>query len=155
MTVLQTRVNGVNKANAFANQLSPRLVALFTSFVGQKIEKVDGPLLAKIQKLVDALNLPNGDISVYRHQNNYSLAYTVKSCEVFPAQGYGHAYYFEQTIYIGDMKNGVLTALKQPEPLKTDYTVETIEAARETYKKAKAAADNAQSALYPFGEYDR
>jgi hypothetical protein len=150
-TVLETRVKGVNKANAFANELWPRLVAVFAPFVGQKIEKVDGPLLAKIQKLVDALNLPNGDIHVYRHVSNYSLAYTVKTCECTN----GIAHYFEQTLYIGKMNNGVLVELKELEPFKTDYTAENVLKAREAYKVAKEAADKAQSALYPFGEYDR
>jgi len=156
---LETRVRGVNRANEYANALWPRLIAVFTPFVGEKIEKADGTLLLKVQKLVDALKLPNcatPNIMVYRHNSNYNLAYTVKTDETYSVDGrYGHAYYHETTIYLGKMDCGVLTQLDAAETFKTDYTAAEVIANREAYKAAKAAADAAQSKLYPFGEYDR
>ncbi len=150
--VLATRVRGVNNANAYANELWPKLTAVFAPFVGHKIETAPGPLKAKIDKLVKELNLPNTvPLSVYRHVSNYSLAYTVKTCEACN----NIAYYFEQTLYIGDMRDGVLLKLNELRPFKTNYNAAHVIQARETYQKAKRAADDAQAALYPFGEYDR
>lgn len=150
--VLEARVRGVNRANAFANELYPKLVALFTPFIGQKILKADGTLLAKIQKQVDDLGiLGPHEPHVYRYSSAYSLVYTVKTCEDFN----GHAYYHENSVYVGHLDNGVLTGLYDQNHRQTNYTADKVIAARQAYEKAKKAADEAEIALHPFGEYDR
>lgn len=150
--VLETRVRGVNAANHFANLLYPKLLSVFGNFVGEKIEKVGGGLLQKVQNEVNALGLPNTvKLSVYRYASNYSLVYVVKTCETLD----GGAYYHETSVYVGEMSNGVLTKITPAPNFKTDYSAETVKAAREAYETAKKAADAAHSALFPFGEYDR
>lgn len=150
--VLEARVRGVNAANDYANKLYPRLLSIFANFVGEKIEKVDGDLLLKVKKGVDSLGLENTPkLHVYRHRSNYSLAYTVKTCEVVD----GGAYYHETTVYVGDMSNGVLTKILPAPAFKTDYKAVDVAAARLVYDLACKAASEAQSALFPFGEYDR
>ena len=150
--VLEARVRGVNRANAFANELYPKLVALFTPLIGQKILKADGTLLAKIQKQVDDLGvLGRHEPHVYRYNSPYSLVYTVKTCE----DCNGHAYYYETSVYVAHLDNGVLTGLYDQDLRQTNYSADKVIAAREAYEKAKKAADEAQSALHPFGEYDR
>lgn len=150
--ILEARVRGVNAANHFANLLYPKLLSVFGNFVGEKIEKVGGGLMQKVQNGINALGLPNTvRLSVYRYASNYSLVYVVKTCETVD----GGAYYHETSVYVGDMNNGVLTKILPAPTFKTDYKAEDVKAARETYEAAKKAADAAQSALFPFGEYDR
>ena len=150
--ILEARVKGVNAANAFANELYPRLVSVFGSFIGEKITKVDGDLMQKVVKGIESLAFPNTvKISVYRYRSDYSIVYVVKTCE----QVDGIAYYHESSVYVGEMSNGVLTKLCNPPALKTDYNADVVAGLRVKHEAAKKAASEAESALFPFGEYDR
>lgn len=146
------KVKAVNKAHGYANKLCADLQATFAPLVGQKIEKADGGLLAKVAKLLP--EFPHSpSLHVYRYISNYSLAWSVKTCEHI-ADTCGCLYY-DVTVYVGDMRDGVLVKLSDPCVFRTDYTVAEVDAKREAYRAAKSAAGAAQSALYPFGEYDR
>jgi hypothetical protein len=155
---LAIRVRGVNKANARANKLYDELIPIFKPLVGKPLFKVTGGLFEKYKKLVPDFPYGHGLPQIYRNSSNYSLSYTVKTWEAEPSNIPGHSdigYYHETTVYIGDLQNGVLTKLYDPPNFKTDYNAADIAAKREAYQKAKEAADKAQSALFPFGEYDR
>jgi len=153
--VLEARVAGVNEAHDYANKLWPKLAAVFEPLVGQKIEKVDGGLLEKVKKQLP--ELPNTvAISVNRYHSNYSLSWTVKTCKsVKQPDGYGHAYYYERSVTVGELRHGVLTKLVEQPHFKTDYNAKDILAKREAFKAAEKVYDEAKSALFPFGEYDR
>lgn len=153
---LAAKVAAVNAANKLAVELYPKLREVFEPFVGQKIEKADGTLLAKIAKLMPEFPCTPG-LHVYKYGSDYSLAWCVKTCESSSGRtgDYQIANYHETMVYVGNIKNGVLVDFYKAPELRTDYTVEAVEAAREAYKKAKQAADDAQSKLHPFGEYDR
>lgn len=146
---LIARVNGVNLANHCANVYGPEIVKVFQKYLGEKIEKVDGKLLSKIQKEVD--DLPKSEATIYRYGSDYNLIYCFKTCTTVN----GHAYYHETSVYIGEIRNGVLTKINNLPHFKTDYRAEDVHAAREKYQKAKQVADAALNDLYPFGEYDR
>ena len=145
----EAHVRAVNMANAAAIELYPKLAELFRPLVGTKIEKVDGTLLAKI-----AMTLPEFPctpaLHVYKHTSNYSLAWSVKTCVSIP----GYCVYYEATVYVGNMRNGVLTELSKPFSARTDYTADEVIQKRDVYEKAKQAADDARSDLFPFGERD-
>jgi hypothetical protein len=82
----------------------------------------------------------------------------VKTSESVPVgrPTYGHAYYYEVTFYVGELTGDVLKNITTNETgFPTDYTVEQVEANRETFKVAQKAFESARSALYPFGEFDR
>lgn len=143
------KVAAVNKANAYALELYKKLVPIFEPLVGSMIEKKDGSLLAKVEKLLPEFKF-TPQLHVYKHRSDYSLAWCVKTCEVVA----GCATYHEVTVYIGDMSNGVLTKITPPAERRTDYTVEEIVKKREAYEKAKKIADDAKGELFPFGEYD-
>lgn len=150
---LEARVRCVNKVNAHANELYPKLVELFQPLVGCKINKVDGSFLKKIQEEVRAL-VKNDEFHVYRYNSRYSLVFTVKSDEVVD----GHAYYHEISVYVGKMSYEDPAVLEKLEPwttLKTDYSVDTVMVLRKAHKEAKQKVSDAESALHPFGEYDR
>jgi hypothetical protein len=151
-TELEARVRGVNAANQYANDLHSRLVAVFRPFVGQKILTAPGDLLARIKRLVDALDLPSTPrLHVYRDRSDYCLRYVVKSCESDGKCGH----YYEASVSVGELDHGRLTSLIDAPQYRTDYVAAEVVAARETYKEAKRVADEARSALYPFGESDR
>lgn len=148
---LEAKVMAANSCRDFANRLFPRMKNLFEPFIGQQIFKMDGPLMAKFQKLVDTLDLPNTvDLQVYRHVSDYSLAWTVKSC----AHTNGHAYYDYVTVYVGDVEQRVLKAMCTAPEFRTDYTAEKVREARKRVEKAKKELSDANGELFPFGEYD-
>ena len=147
---LAAKVKATNKANAYAMEIHPQLCAVFAPFVGQKIEKVDGSLLAKIAKLMPKF-IDGVPLHVYRYNSNYSLMYVVKTCEMIPPHG---CTYYEASCYVGEMRDGVLIKLCDAPKLRTDYTVEEVKANRAAYKAAQQLADDAKGKLHPFGEYD-
>jgi len=157
--LLAAKVKATNAANAYAMELWDKLSGVFAPFVGKKIEKADGCLLAKIGKLLPML--PNSvSLGVYRYRSAYSLMYVVKTCESIPPQignlheDYGCTYY-EASCYVGEMRDGVLLKLCDRPTLRADYTAKEVTANRAAYAAAKKIADEAQGKLHPFGEYDR
>jgi hypothetical protein len=147
---LAAKVKAQNRANQFANELYPKLVKVFEPFIGQKVLKADGTVLAKIQSQFPELPSTPG-LHVYPGHSNYSLRWIVRTSE---QESDYTCLYAESTLYVGDMKNAILASLYPPVHYRTDYTVEEIESLREAYVLAKRAADNAFSALHPFGEND-
>lgn len=163
-TPLAAKVAAANNAHAYALKLYPALADFFADFVGVKIEKVDGTLLKKIadalEKVFPETGVPSTRLHVYRHTSNYSLAWTVKACESSPGKNsrpgdeYQIANYYEITVYIGDMRDGVLTKISNPPTLRTDYTVEHVNECFAAVKAAEKALSDARSALWPFKESD-
>lgn len=150
---LAARVRAVNRCYKIANERYPVLLAHFRQFVGQKIETNEGNLTAKVGKKLPTFKDEKIGDGFFRYRSNYSLAWTVKTCE--QVEDTSGCVYYETTFYVGKMDNGVLTALEEGRTdSPTDYKVETVVAARKAYRIAKEAADEAQGKLHPFGEYD-
>jgi hypothetical protein len=151
-------VKGVNKANAYANELFPRLKEAFAPFVGKPIKTKAGAATAKVSAMVEKLNLPNNNgLQVYKHLTDYYAYFYVKTCVTYEGidGGYG-CFYYEVGVPIGPVDHGILTALEsRPFSCKADYKASDIEAARVKFKEAEKLADEAKSALHPFGEFDR
>lgn len=149
---LAARVKALNKANEIANEIFPKLQSIFKPYIGQKIIKGDGTLLAKIVEKV--VILPNtGTLRITRPRNDYTLRWAVSVCEHFCETT---VVYEEAQVYVGDVSGGILERLAVDSlNLRTDYTVEEVEQKRETYREAKKVADTAFSALCPFDEFDR
>ncbi len=159
---LPAAVEATNEANRRAMVLQTRLLAFFQSYVGKKVKKVDGTLLAKIQA---DLNEYLGDVSptssvytcrsatssvhICRSRSDYSLDWMVKV-----SKSYGEGVtYASACAFVGELRNGVLVKLGNPVVLKTDYTVEGVRAARQKAADLKRAYDDARGACYPFGEW--
>ena len=152
---LAARVRAVNRANEFGRGLFVALTNIFEPLVGQKILKADGTLLEKFKKLLPPLPCTDG-LHVYRHSSNYSLAWTVKTCEQI--KDTHNCVYHEVVVYVGDLRGQLLEKLVthqfDEKTYRTDYTADEVKAKRAAYDEAKRLADEARSALYPFGEYD-
>lgn len=152
--ILETRVKGVNNAHQYGNELYHILVKVFKPFIGQKVIRKTGGLIKKIQDIIDSLDLPHSvPIQVYRKSySDYSLSYVVKTCQTLNQT----AYYYEVSVYIGNIENGILKDINYPFPdFKTDFKAKTIQENRKLYKELQEKADKAKSALFPFDTYDR
>ncbi len=148
---LIAKVRAVNAANAYANELYEKLKDVFVNFIGDRIEKANGELFEKVKKcLPKFINTHN--LSVYRHMGNYALVYVVKSCEMIPSEE--SCIYHETSLYVGEMRDGVLVKLCSSPNNRIDYTVNNVREKRLEYEKAKKIMDAAKNELYPFGEYD-
>ena len=147
---LELRVAAVNAAHAYANELYTKLAPIFEQFVNQKVKKADGDLLEKIKKLLPVFP-SDSHVHVQRNSSVYSLSWSVRVTTW--NNGNVHKSH-EATAYIADLSNGILTRIYNAPELRTNYSVEQVQAAREAYEVAKKAADQAQSDLFPFGEWD-
>lgn len=145
---LAAKVRAVNAAHAEANRIFPILQEFFKPYVGQQVLLQGGGLLKKIKNKLPKFE----NLHVFMDSNTrYSLKWEVKACE--HVQGEQHVVYHSVTIYVGNIDGLILKDVYPEFSAKDDYTVEEIEAARLEYKRLKELADNAKSALAPFGEY--
>ena len=150
---LKAKVKAVNYCHEEANKLYDVLLPIFKPLLGCRVDKMDGTFLAKIAKLVPDFH-PIPRLSVFRSTSEYSLSFTVKACEQI-TDSHGCLYY-EITLYIGDLRGGILTELTaRPKPFRTDFSEQEILDKRITWRKARDAFESARSDLWPFGEeYD-
>jgi hypothetical protein len=153
---LEAHVAAVNYGNAYAMKLYEDLIAIFKPLVGCKILKADGGLLKSVSKQLPQMPNSHG-LQVWRPIYGTQLAWSVKTCESYPSSHHGTniAMYYETGVNIGQIEGDVLKSLYEPRTSRTDYTVKEVESLRAAYHKAKQVADDARSALSPFGEYDR
>jgi hypothetical protein len=144
-------VKAYNRAALAGGKLYEMLSEIFKPFVGQQVCKKDGSLLAKISALIPKFgNTPA--LMIYKHTTplNYSLVWVAKTSE--QVQGKEFCVYQEVSVYIGELRDGVLTALCPPPNLRHDYTVEEVERNRQAVKEAQKTLDDARSKLHPFGD---
>lgn len=145
---LAARVKAVNRANAKAIQLYKQLAEFFAEYVGQKVVKADGDLLAKIK--LPKFENGNG-LMIYRYPSHWCLKWVVKTCEIVD----GIAYFHETAVAVGILDGNILAKLCDPIEARTDYTVEEVQAIRRDFQSAEERLRELQSRLYPFGVYDR
>lgn len=153
---LQAKIVARNRAGEIANELYPKFLEIFKPYSGQKVCKVDGTLLKKIDEALPDSQFPEDKwpkptVMYYRSRSEYNIAFTVKTCA---DDGQGGCAYEEVTVYICDLSNGVIPTdgrWYDPPKCRTDYNLAEVKALREAYKVAKKAADDAQSACHPFG----
>ena len=160
---LAAKVAAVNAANTEAKRLYPLLVETLKPFYGQKVIKVDGTLLASVAKVLPEMpsyQTTGNRINCYRNNSSYSVGFVIRVSELYTARDYTSQSSHEVFLYICDLKGQVAAPVTGSGgewvlTARTDYTEGEVCELREAYKVAKEAADKAQSALHPFGEYDR
>ena len=146
-TPLLARCAAFNAAHAEINRLAPLYRAAFAPFHGQSVTTASGDYLAKIRKTLPAAS---PDVQIY---SPHVGCFVVKVCT---SDG-NHAHYAEAYFYaFSKAHDGTAEALKWDfEPYRTDFTPEGVEAARVALRAAKDAVSKAESAVAPFGEFDR
>jgi hypothetical protein len=147
---LAALVAAENKVVSYQQQLYPQLAAMFGPLVGKQIVKGDGTLLAKYKALLP--ELPSSpSLNVFYVKDNFSLRWTVKVSEPVPPNG---CVYREVSLYVGSLRDGVLTEIADPPQDRSDFTVEEILRKRADVEAADEALRGAKAALCPFGMYD-
>jgi len=157
MNSLQAKVIAVNRCHLEATRLFPIMATIFAPLLGKQLDKASGGFLEKVKKLLPEL-ANSHKLQIHRISTDYSLAFAVKTCELYPHdnKSFGdNSLYHEVGVYIGDMKNGVLTSLAKEPQLRCDYSVEEVNNKREAVKSAKKVLSDAESALQDFELYDR
>jgi len=146
---LEAKVKAVNLANQAANSWKPALVNFFKAYVGKKIFKANGGLMASVADKMPQLADLNG-VSFYGNNSQYSLWYVAKSCVSY-AQS---CIYYEVGMRIGDMENGVLKGVYEFDPAKDawreDFSADEVIAKMKAVEEAEKALDAAKGNLYPF-----
>lgn len=156
---LEAKVAAVNFVHEHANKLYDQLAPIIKEFVGQKIYKADGDLMAKFASRLPDSSFPAlPSFQVYRYRSDYSLVFMVKTCQQykFYDEYYGREIegveYYEIGVYMGEVNNGILAKLNDRPNHKCDYNAKEIEQQRKEAKSAKEAYEKAKEGLYVFGE---
>ena len=154
---LTARVKARNIVNREAIAFYHKMVPVVTPFLGQKVLKVDGSFMAKfydaVKPVIDEAH--KSVHNIFRYSSNYSLLYIVKTVEQDSDRT---CCYEDASVYLAEFEGQILKKITAPPSgnyWRTDYTAEEITAKREAYQAAKQIADDALSALNPFGEHDR
>jgi len=146
-SLLAARVAAMNAAHAEVNRLAPIYRAIFAEYIGQKVTKADGSLLAKIKA-----RLPESSLQVYSpHVGCFVVKTSASYGDHFCTYAEPYFYAFTENRHAGHIceKLG-----HEFEPFRADYTAEEVCQLRKTAEEAREAARNAESACSPFGLYD-
>lgn len=156
---LEARVKATNLVHEWANKIEPILKARFLPLVGQKILKADGSMMAKYAELANVSALqPDKMHRICREtRSSYSLAWCLDVC--VSVEGFEGCIYEKQMVYVGQIKGSTLESVYPAklasETHRTNYSADEVTALRAEYERLNKIAKDAQSALLPFGEYDR
>lgn len=158
---LSAKVQARYLVNALAAKIAPAAFAMFAEFNGKQIQLAKGTThTAKFRKAVEALNLPStrGVISeaAWITSSLYTVTLRVQVDVCVPTgDGYSRSFRGETTVYLGDLKDGIVSRLYTAhEPGCTDFTVDSILEARAAVRAAREALSAAESKLFGFGEHD-
>lgn len=145
MSKLAVQIEATNIGHKRANELYKELVEIFRPLVGQKIQKADGNLLAKVEKLMPKIGYTH-KLHVYKNVSRWSLSYVVKACV-----SYGETcVYDETTVYIGTVDGDTLIRISDYEEKRCDYTLEEIQQKRKEHKRIKEQLEKIGAELFPF-----
>lgn len=155
-TLLDAQVAAANVANAYANELQPKLCNIFEPLIGKKMLKVGGGLMARYAALVvEVPEFSNSQfLSVRWDRSRYRLAWIVKTCEhsVSDHSDIQYASYYETTVPVGTLSDGFLTEINTQTILKADHNADNVRELRRLHCIATQAARDAGLLLDPFGE---
>lgn len=146
---VEAKCKAMNKANQYGIELYEKLVAIFKPLVGQKIEKADGTLLAKIQKLIPELPC-EPFFRAYKKSSNYSLFWGIYVSEPVIDDERNSYLNHEVSLYIGDMRDAVLMEIRDAHDRRTDYNADEVMALIADQELKKKAYEDVRNQLYKF-----
>lgn len=152
-TVLEAKVAARNLINRKTNELAPLFIEAVKPFLGKQVLLQNGALRESFKKSLPDIKDKELHLLV-RSSSGYSLLLDLKVCETVDKGHYHGAIYADELVYLGELNNGILTRLHDFAPRRTDYTVEEVQAAREAFRVADKARDEAQSKLNLWGQHD-
>lgn len=148
----EAKIIARNRLNSQINYLIPIILERIRPFVGQKILTNNG-WAAKFKPIIEAY-LGAGKVfdrlQIYRSHSNYSLALIFKTSENYSEFT---CIYQEEWIHLGDLNGYDLKSVSTFEPLKTDFSLETVLKLREEYQVVDKQRRKIESELSHFGIY--
>lgn len=151
---INAKINARNKANEVANRVYEELIPVFRPLMGKKVCKVDGTFLKKV-----ANQLPNWEKkhalitypwTIHHSSSDYYVMFNVSVSE--PVTGWGHLYE-DASVYICRINEGKeVIEICDPPNRRSDYSFDEIKSLIEDYEQKREAANEARSALHPFGD---
>lgn len=143
---LNLRVAAVNAANAQANKFYPIYLEAVRPFLGKKIKKVDGSFTKEFKKaLPETPERP--EPTIVPSMSDYTLSFCITAMKFTQEE----THYFEHYLYIGDIRDGVLVALKEDRtPAKCDYTLEEVREKIAFAQRLENEFQEAKAQCFPF-----
>lgn len=153
-TALAAHIAARNFINQKHNDFHPLVMAAMAPFVGQKVCKADGSLLAKVEKCLPPIAITEGWQAYYSTGHGYSLTLNLKAWRQVQKAGekYSVSCYEETALYIANLQNGILISLYSDlDKRRTDFTEAEIMQARLEVSRRKEQLSEAESKLFQFG----
>ncbi len=152
---LAAKVAAVNRANQVLKDLYPVFVAAFAPFIGSKVVKTNGNLMAKVSEAMPEI-IGKPGLQVWIRTGNTGAYLQVKTWEGYE----GIAHYHEVGAYlcgldISDWQTATPVIQDHVAKVRTNWTAGEVSDLQEALRAAKQAARDAETALGPFGEFDR
>lgn len=155
MDNIHAKVQGINLLHARVKSIWGELIARFRPFVGQELDTAEGEFKKKVRNALEGFNWNLPKTQIYRYPDTAHLVYHVQT----DVSRDGISVYSGFYMYLGDMKNGVLTRLNETpfevnttDELRSDYTVEEIRELIQKVQQKKKELNKAYSNLSPFSE---
>jgi len=150
---LTAKVNAVDRANRCAEEIYPLLANALRPFVGEKVLKQNGVLTKKVEDALPSLPQTHGiqSTSVHFHFSKWALCWIVKTCENI--EGTCTYLYHEVAVYVGEVKDSILTKLCNPPEHYPTYTVKEVANLIQRVEEAKNKYEELRSSLYPFENF--
>jgi hypothetical protein len=155
---LQAKVGERNNVNRQAMALLPGILDALRPLVGTKVLNQGAVISQKLRNVLPKFS-DTPALSVYYSASRYSFTVTFRTSGIFP----GHypdsqiACYAECSLHLGDIGQNsfILEKVNDTLPnLRTDYTVEEVQQARQDLSAAMDAKHSAERKLCFFGEHD-
>lgn len=141
---LAAKIRAVNTANEQGKLLYGQIVEKITPFIGTKILKTGDKLIKKIAQEIEAPY--NNDLLIYQNPSRYTLSYVVKSS----CRDGGEYESHEAVVYIGNIRDGILTDLFCPFNERSDFSTQEIIETMDEIKNLEKKLDQEKNKIYPF-----
>lgn len=151
----KAKLAAINISASRVNAKAARVHQILTGFLGKKIKKADG---TKTKALVDALSILEVDTwnREYLDTGFSSVFFNVKTCEHESKHGGSEfgCVYAENSVYLGEIENGILVKLcDEIRHIKDDWTEQAIEDARAKVKELEREISEVKENIPPHFRY--
>jgi hypothetical protein len=153
---LDAKIAARNKLNAAINANLPRMIATLIPLIGKKIQKTDGTILEKIKPIlpIEGESVKAENVTWHYSIQGRDFKVFFKIHTSFNERQYERQY-DEATFYIAKLDGGILKEVcEDREPLRTDFSAQTIQRLRNEVKEARRVLHDKESELRGFGEWD-
>lgn len=143
---LASKVNARNQVNALSNEKQLAIRTALLPFIGQKVRLKAGGTTAKLDAALAPFVSNDRCARIWFCVRCYAIEARFEVVVDGTRQEYG--------CDLGRVENNVLTQLRDQQALRTDWTAEEVEKAREDALAAREAMHTAEFAFRHFGTHD-